>query len=122
MANVTIGIGIALIIIGLAGFIVTQMQSWTALIPAFFGIILTALGGIARKESARKMAMHIALFLALLGLIGSFPGLIKLFPLLTGGDVARPAAVIAQTLMSILLLYYLAMGIKSFIDARKKSE
>jgi hypothetical protein len=66
------------------------------------------------------MAMHIAMGLSLLGLIGSFPGLIKIFSLLTGGEVARPTAVIAQSIMAILLIFYLLMGIKTFIDARKK--
>jgi multisubunit Na+/H+ antiporter MnhF subunit len=64
--------------------------------------------------------MHIAMVIGLLGLIGTFPGLIKFFPLLTGAEIARPAAVITQTIMAILCIYYLVSGIKSFIDARKK--
>jgi hypothetical protein len=57
---------------------------------------------------------------ALLGLIGTFSGLIKLFALITGGEIARPAAVIAQSIMALILIIYLASGIKTFIDARKK--
>ena len=121
MTQTTIGIGIFLIVLGLIGFFVTGMQSVTALIPTFFGVLFLILGLIARKESARKMAMHIALVLGLLGLIGTFSGLIKFFVLITGGEIARPAAVIAQTIMALLLIFYLASGIKTFIDARKKS-
>ncbi len=122
MANTTIVLGIILIILGLVSFFGTGMQSVTALIPTFFGLLILALGFLARKESARKMAMHIAIVLGLLGLIGTFPGLIKLFPLLTGAVVARPAAVISQTIMALLLIYYLVTGIKTFIDARKKGD
>jgi hypothetical protein len=63
--------------------------------------------------------MHIAMVIGLLGLIGSFPGLINLFSLITGTEVARPAAVIAQSFMALLLITYLARGVKTFIDARK---
>ena len=119
MVNSTLGLGVILVVLGLVGFFSTGTQSVTALIPTFFGIIFIILGIIAAKESSRKMAMHIAMGLGLLGLIGSFPGLIKVFSLLTGGEVARPAAVLAQSVMAILLIIYLLMGIKTFIDARK---
>ncbi len=122
MANITIVLGIVLIALGLISFFGTGMQSVTALIPAFLGLPILVLGFLARKESARKMAMHIAIVLGLLGLIGTFPGLIKLFPLLTGAEVARPAAVISQTIMALLLIYYLVTGIKTFLDARKKGD
>ena len=120
MTQTTIGLGIILIVLGLIGFFVTGMQSVTALIPTFFGLVFLVLGFIARKESARKMALHIAMVIALLGLIGTFSGLIKFFALITGGEIARPAAVIAQTIMALLLIFYLVSGIKTFIDARKK--
>jgi hypothetical protein len=120
MPQTTTGLGIVLILLGLIGFFVTGMQSVTALIPTFFGILFIILGLIAGKESSRKMAMHIAMGIGLLGLIGSFPGLIKGVTFLSGGEIARPAAVIAQSIMAILLLFYLVMGVKTFIDARKK--
>ena len=120
MTQTTIGLGIILIVLGLIGFFATGSQSVTALIPSFFGIVFLILGVVARKESARKMVMHIAMVIALLGLIGTFSGLIKFFALITGGEVTRPAAVIAQTIMALLLIFYLVSGIKTFIDARKK--
>ena len=120
MTQTTIGLGIFLIVLGLIGFFATGSQSVTALIPTFFGIVFLILGVVARKESARKMVMHIAMVIALLGLIGTFSGLIKFFALITGGEVTRPAAVIAQTIMALLLIFYLMSGIKTFVDARKK--
>jgi len=66
MANVAIGIGAALLVLGLAGYLGTGASSPTALIPAAFGLILLALGMMARDERRRKLAMHIAVVVGLL--------------------------------------------------------
>ena len=54
MTNTTIVLGIILIILGLVSFLGTGMQSVTALIPTFFGLVFLVLGIIALKEAARK--------------------------------------------------------------------
>lgn len=45
------------------------------------------------------------------------PGLLKIGSLLDG-TAERPAAVIAQTIMAVLMVIYLVMAIRSFIAAR----
>lgn len=120
MANTTILIGILLILLGLGSYFGTGSQSFTALIPAFFGIPILVLGILARNEKWRKHSMHVSLILALLGLLGSFSGIPKVVTLIGDGDVLRPAAAITQTIMAIICLIYLILGIKSFIDARRK--
>jgi hypothetical protein len=119
MANVTIGIAIALIILGLAGYFGTGTPSLTALIPALFGVILLILGALARNPNRRKLAMHIAVVVGLLGFAGAVPGLLKLPTLLGGGHVDRPPAVIAQSVMALLMGIFVALCVKSFIDARR---
>ncbi len=57
MANVTIGLGIVLLALGLGSYFGTGRTSVTALIPAFFGLPLLALGWLALKENVRKHAM-----------------------------------------------------------------
>jgi hypothetical protein len=59
--------------------------------------------------------MHAAVAIALIGLLGT---LARLVPALTAGQIARPA-VLAQLVMSILLAGYVALGVKSFRDARR---
>jgi hypothetical protein len=59
--------------------------------------------------------MHAAVAIALLGLLGT---LVRLIPALGAGQLARPA-VLAQLVMSILLAGYVALGVKSFKDARR---
>ena len=120
MATTTIGFGVVLILLGLGGYFGTGMVSLTALIPAAFGLLLAVFGAMARDDKKRKMAMHIAVTVGLLGFLGTVPGLLKIGALLSGGEVARPAAVVSQSIMAVLMAVYVAMCVKSFIDARKK--
>ena len=107
--------GLLLIVLGIASYVVTERTSVTALIPAFFGAVLVVLALVARNENARKHAMHAAVAVALIGAIAS---LIRAIPAVAGGGISRPA-VIAQLAMAVLLLVYVALGVRSFIAARK---
>ena len=119
MANAAIGFGVALIALGVGGYVLTGMESPTALIPAVIGVLLALLGGMARNPARRKTAMHIAAAVGLLGFFGSAPGLFRLFPLMAGEPVARPAAVITQAIMAVLTLVFVILCVKSFVDARR---
>ena len=120
MATTTIGFGVVLIVLGLGGYFGSDMVSPTALIPAAFGILLVIFGATARDEKRRKMAMHIAVTIGLLGLLGTVSGLFALPTLLSGGTVERPGAVISKSIMAVLMAIYVGMCVKSFIDARRK--
>ena len=89
--------------------------SVTALIPAFFGAVFVILALVARNEAARKHAMHAAVALALIGLLAT---LARVVPALAGGNLTRPA-VLAQLAMTVLLGVYIALGVKSFKEARR---
>jgi hypothetical protein len=73
---------------------------------------------LARNEAMRKHAMHGAVLVGLLGFLGSARGLLQLPVLMSGGEVARPAAVIAQSVMAILMLLFVVLCVRSFINAR----
>jgi hypothetical protein len=118
MPKISIIIGILLIILGLAGYFGTGGVSVTALIPAFFGIVIAILGFLGKKENIRKHVMHVALLVALLGVIGSFAGIPKTVTLMGGGEIVRPGAAIAQAIMALICIAYLIIGIQSFIKAR----
>lgn len=111
-------VGVILMVLGVASYLLSGMASPTALIPAAFGLVLSMLGYYGRHESTRKTAMHAAMVVAIVGLIGSASGLMALPALLTGGEVARPTAVIAQSVMAVVLLWYLVRGVQSFVAAR----
>ena len=119
MTQLTALVGVLLMITGVAGYVLTDMVSRTALIPAAIGLVLLLLAAWGKRESARKHAMHGALVVALLGIAGSLRGALQLPTLLSGGEVARPAAVYAQSVTAVALLVLLLAGIRSFIAARR---
>ncbi len=118
MASTTIALGVALIILGLAGYFLTGAASYTALIPAAFGVVIGLLGLVARDESKRKHAVHAAVVVALLGFLGSARGIMQLGGVFDG-TAARPAAVVSQTVMALLTLGYIVMAVRSFMAARR---
>ena len=89
----------------------------SALSPAFIGagLILAGLVSIV-APTARKHAMHLAAVLGLLGTAGGFmPMALRKFDFST-------AAVKVGVGMTVLSAVFLALCIKSFIDARKARE
>ncbi len=124
MIRITILLGIVLLLLGLGayGYAMTgEEASVTALIPAFFGGPILSLGLLAAQLPARRaLLIHIAVVLAVLGLLGAARGLTSLPALITKPDeVARPAAVIVQSAMAVLCLVYVILAVRSFVLARK---
>jgi len=115
MPSTTRLFGLLLIVLGVASYTLTGRTSITALIPAFIGAVFVICALIARREAARKHAMHAAVAVGLIGAIGS---LARGVPAALGGDPTRPA-VMAQLVTGVLLLIYVALGVQSFIAARK---
>ncbi|HDS74543.1 MAG TPA: hypothetical protein ENN56_03290 [Firmicutes bacterium] len=118
MARFTVIIGIMLIALGVLGYSMTGRESVTALIPAFFGLPLGVLGWIGLQPERVKLTMHIAVVMALIGLIGSVRGIPAFVEMMSGGEVARPGAAVAQTLMALICGVYVVASIRSFVQAR----
>ncbi|MFM2090784.1 MAG: hypothetical protein RLZZ127_1273 [Planctomycetota bacterium] len=119
MTIATIAAGAVLCATGAAAFVLADGRTWTALIPAFVGLPVALCGVIALAEGARRHAIHAALGLTLLGLLGSAPGVVKAVAWLAGSAPERPLAVQVQTAMAVVCLAYLVLGIRSFIAARR---
>ena len=115
MPTTTRYFGLILIVLGVASYLLTGRTSVTALIPAVFGAVLVVCALIARTESARRHAMHAAVAV---GLIGALAALGRAVPAALAGDATRPA-VLSQLVMGVLLLIYVALGVQSFIAARR---
>lgn len=113
LPKTTVAIGLLLILQGVGFYIVTETKSPTALIPAFFGIPILLLGCAALKESIRKHAMHGAVALALLGLLAPLGRI-------ASAGLKLSAAGVSLILMIVLCGSLLGLGIKSFVDARRR--
>ena len=122
MARVSIGFGVAFVLLGVFSWVATDFVSVTALIPAFFGVVFVVLGLVMRDEAKAKHAGHAAALLAVIGLLGSARGIPSTLALIQGDEVARPQAAVAQALMALGCVVFIALGVKSFRDARRARE
>jgi hypothetical protein len=115
VAPVTILIGLVLIALGAIGYL--PSQAMTALIPAYFGGVLIALGLLALKEKMRKHAMHVAVIVGLLGFLGA--GFMASKVALSG-TIERPLAFAMQVAMALVCAVFVGLCVRSFIAARRR--
>ena len=118
MPKITLIFSALYIALGLAAFFLTGANHKTALIPAYFGIVLLVLGLFGQKENLRNHVMHAALLVVMLALFGTARSLLKL-PSAFDGTAERPFAIYAQAATAVLSIAFLALGIRSFIQARR---
>lgn len=119
LAKTTVRFGMVLMLLSLMARMATGSTSMTLWIPAFFGIGLAISGAFAQKESRRKLWMHIAATVGLLGTLGGLGmGLPKL-PQLLADEAERPMAIILQLSMGVVCLVFVVLCVRSFIQARR---
>jgi hypothetical protein len=132
MAKLAMVFGVLVALVGVAGYIATHF--WHALIPLVLGVLLILLGLVANTEDVKRrmLAMHIAVTVALLGFLGTIPGLIAMVGFLTGThqetasehievgtlSVHKLAAEV-QSATSVLCLIFVLLCVRSFIAARR---
>lgn len=119
MPKLTLWYALILIVMGLVGYFGMGRESITALIPAFFGAAVLGMALLARKDSMRRHAMHVAVVLAVLAVAGTVMAIPKLITLIGGSEIARPKAVVVQAVMALLSLGYVVAAVRSFIAARR---
>ena len=117
MPRIIFTFAVIFVLLGIGAYLITGAQSWTALIPAIFGLLLAIAGGVSLKHL--KHGGHFAALVGLLGFLGTAKSLGKIPALLSGEPVERAAAVGVQAAFAVLSLIFIALCVKSFIDARK---
>lgn len=119
MPTTSIVSGILLILVGIAGYafsLIDGNKSWTALIPAAFGVVLIAFGAAAKSnESLRKHLMHAAVLVGLIGFLIPAWRLISKF-----NDLTVSLAVLSQAAMALICLFFVILCVQSFINARRE--
>ena len=66
---------------------------------------------LARDDAGRLHAIHAAVVIALLGFLGSVRGLLRIGDVLHATS-ARPAAIVAQSIMAVLTLGYIVVAVR----------
>ena len=107
----TILFGLLLVAIGLGGYYFADAKQPMALIPAVLGIAMFVCGVVAAQGAMRRLAMHVA---ALIGMIGFVGPMVTIF-----NDITNTAEVLAKGLTSALCLMFVMMCINSFLEARR---
>ena len=119
MLKVTWMVAGVLIVLGVGFYVGTGMGHWTSLIPAIVGALVAVFGLVALAPALRKLAMHVAMGVALLlGLASVGMGVPGLVTLIVEGEHPRGAAPVLQTAMGAVLLAYVGLGVRAFFTAR----
>ena len=114
-------IALLLILLGVGGYVLSGAVSVTALITAFLGIPVLACGVLAARPNGRRgLWMHIAVGLMFVGLLGTLRAVPGLLAMVGGAAVERPGAIAAQIAMALLCLIYVALSVRSFVQARRE--
>jgi hypothetical protein len=124
MAKVTILFGLLLMVLGVVGYVGTGWKAPTALIPMYIGIVFTILGFLARRGTQKKrmLVMHIAVTLGVLAFLGTAKSIWDFIQMERGVPMLRPIAVEDKAVMSVMMLIYVLLCVRSFIKARRQPE
>lgn len=127
MPRYTIITGLFLILLGAYGYL--SYDSVTVLIPAFIGFLIMVFGILAVNEKRRRMFIHLAIVIAVIGLSASIKSVISIPGLIECSSIGdgtiencslflRPLAELFKSLMAIILLPYFFVSIAFFVKAR----
>jgi hypothetical protein len=109
--------GVLMTLLGIVLYVVSNMVSPTALIPAAFGVPLLILGAVgwAGGAKARMHTMHGA---AMVGLVGVVASLVVLGKRLSSGTEWN-LAMTGMALLALLNAIFVGLCVNSFIAARR---
>ena len=114
----TIALGLSLIGLGmLSHYLAGNEASATALIPAFVGSGFLLIGFVSFSAKLRKHAIHGGLVLALL--LGSLTLYMAVNELFKPADKSSARKLFAFETTAVLCTTYIAIGVNSFLNARK---
>ena len=121
MAKLTLGFGVLLIFVAIAGFVATGSSHPTALIPGGIGLLFCLFGALANSSDLKRrmMWMHVAVTVALLCFLGTIKADIDVFRLAHGAVFEHPVAIEEKAAMSLLCLLFVLLCVRSFVAARR---
>jgi len=125
MAKVTLIFAILLVALGLISYLGTGSAHPTALIPTWWGLALGICGflAISPSERRRKIFMHINVTIGALGFIGAAAVAIQGYASARShGMEPDMIALAAKLTMAALLLIYVILCVRSFIEARRSGK
>lgn len=101
-------LGVVLVVLGVGSWILTDFASWTALIPAIFGILVVGFVSVGRETGRERLALYGIAALGVLGILGSLRAVPDIIALATGEGID---SVIGATSQGIMIVVGLALVI-----------
>jgi len=121
MNNAFQKIALGLIVLGIGSYFISESRSPSAFIPSILGLIVYGFVFLAGKfPNQHKHFAHANLFVFAMGCGGTYKAVPKIFCQLFCETPLENFAPIAQFTAFVLCLAAIILGIKSFVDARKK--
>ena len=119
MRTTTIVTGVLLFLLGPIFFAMGgEHKSLTAFIPSIFGTALIVCGSLSTTPKATKMAMHIAVVVAFLGVLGSMRFVSKWPALFAGGELANNLGALSGLLLFLLCGFFVVRSVLWFLGNR----
>ncbi|RQG94482.1 hypothetical protein [Natrarchaeobius chitinivorans] len=117
----TLGIvlGAVLVALGVGAYVATDFASVTALIPAFFGVVIALLGVAGRQLDRDRIAVYGIGVLALLGILGSARVVPDAIALVADDAVDSVVATVSQSAMILICLVLLVAVVRDGLDLRR---
>lgn len=113
-----IGIGVALVLVGVGAWALTDFAHATALIPALFGILVVGLASVGQETDRESLAVYGIAAVGAVGALGSLRAVPDVIALATGDGVDSAVAVASQGLTIVLGLALVAVAARAVLADR----
>ena len=121
MNNAFQKIALGLIVLGIGSYFISESRSPTAFISSILGLIVFGFVFLAGKfPNKHRHFAHANLLVFVMGCIGTAGSVPEIFYYLFCETPLENFAPIAQFTAFVLCLAAIILGVKSFVDARKK--
>lgn len=108
-------VGVALVVLGVGAWVLTDFASMTALIPAIFGILAVGLASIGQNTDRDRLAVYGIGTIGALGVLGSLRGVPDIIAFVTGEEVDSVVAVASQGSVIVLGLVLVVVAVRAVL-------
>jgi len=113
-----LGIGVALVVLGVGAWILTNFVHITALIPAIFGIVVVGVVSVGWITNRERLALYSVAAVGVVGALGSLRAVPDIITLATGGAVDSTVGVASQGIMIVLGLGLAVIAVRAVLSDR----
>ena len=111
-------IGVALVVLGIGAWVLTDFASITALIPAILGVLVVGFASVGRETDRDRLAVYGIGTLGALGVLGSLRAVPDILAFASGEEVDSVVAVASQGSMIVLGLALVVIAARAALAGR----